>query len=254
MDEDGLPVEWWRAAAELAPDPVAFVHVDNTFAWVNQAWVRMVGYTPGELIGETWMKLTDAKDVGADMEEVAKVINGEQDCYYDFKFYRHKLTEDRIPVGIFVFRLPQSMCEKHEGYVVFARERASRTDLSDIRDEFAELKAAVEIFRRRDADFTEMRSSLTTIADCHACMKRSIDEAARDRKEIQATLNSVIAGGGKGVTIGGDYSGRDKTNTPQTVLLWLIAAIAVIGALAMGGRLLIEHGNSGSKVEAESAQ
>ena len=58
-------------------------------------------------------------------------------------------------------------------------------------------------------------------------------------------------GNGNRVNIGGDYSGRDKTNTPVVVLLWVVVAVMALGLTAMGAKLMISHENNRPNVTVE---
>lgn len=97
----------------------------------------MVGYSSAELIGRTWMEITELSDVGGDMAAVESVIDGSRNSYTTAKKYKHK-NGDEIPVVLTVWRFPPGSGEM----VGFSVEAVPSGQ--DWKIEFAKLKKTQE--------------------------------------------------------------------------------------------------------------
>lgn len=86
--------------------PVAMVSKDNKFVYVNPAYERLVGYSQAELLGRTWMSITENEDVGGDLVGVDSIsADDNRTVYTTAKHYKHK-NGDVIPIALTVWRFP----------------------------------------------------------------------------------------------------------------------------------------------------
>jgi PAS domain S-box-containing protein len=77
-----IPAEWWKRAAEVVPYGVACVDLDDTFLYVNQCFCQMLGYSQMELVGRTWMSITDDENVGGYLKSAEELKRSEVRDYY----------------------------------------------------------------------------------------------------------------------------------------------------------------------------
>jgi PAS domain S-box-containing protein len=86
-----IPAEWWKRAAEVVPYGVACVDLQNKFVYVNHSFCQMLGYSQMELVGRTWMSVTEDDDVGGDLKSVDDLKASEvRDSYTLQKRYIHR--------------------------------------------------------------------------------------------------------------------------------------------------------------------
>jgi diguanylate cyclase (GGDEF)-like protein/PAS domain S-box-containing protein len=71
----------FRLAMEHAPIGMALVDVDGRFLDVNRALCRIVGYDEEQLVGRTFQQITHPDDLAADLENVARLLDGTLDHY-----------------------------------------------------------------------------------------------------------------------------------------------------------------------------
>ena len=81
--------ERFRNAFDQAPIGKALVSLEGRFTRVNTALCRITGYSESDLLGTTFQLLTHPDDLDADLEEVHRVLAGEQESYELEKRYRH---------------------------------------------------------------------------------------------------------------------------------------------------------------------
>jgi PAS domain S-box-containing protein len=68
---------------------VAVVAMDHTLSWVNDAFAKIVGYRPEQLIGRTFESITHADDVRLDHRLAERLFAGEIHKYEMEKRYMH---------------------------------------------------------------------------------------------------------------------------------------------------------------------
>lgn len=104
MTRGGAPVGDPATLAELlASDPgfaervlssvpigIAVADGDGLLLQVNEAFARIVGYRPHELIGRDYRTLTMDEDLPATVEQRRRLLAGEVDRYHLAKRYRHR--------------------------------------------------------------------------------------------------------------------------------------------------------------------
>jgi diguanylate cyclase (GGDEF)-like protein/PAS domain S-box-containing protein len=81
--------ERFRNAFDQAPIGKALVSTDGHFTRVNAALCRITGYSEGDLLGTTFQALTHPDDLGADLDQLQRVLAGESESYEMEKRYRH---------------------------------------------------------------------------------------------------------------------------------------------------------------------
>lgn len=99
--------EWYLHALHHIHHPVSLINTEQKFVWVNRSFEHLVGYSEAELLGKTWMDITEMSDVGGDLASVTSIINEERQSYTTAKRYKHKSGE-LVPVAITVWRFPLS--------------------------------------------------------------------------------------------------------------------------------------------------
>ena len=98
--------EWFRAAMDVAADGFAAVcpH-SHKFLYVNQAYASLLGYSPVEMVGKTWMDFTYASDTGGDLASFKAIMSDSGTSFKMSKRYVHKLGH-LVPINICVHRYP----------------------------------------------------------------------------------------------------------------------------------------------------
>lgn len=226
-------VDWWFAASVQNPDPVAFVTVDDKFAWCNVAWCKLLGYSVEELRRKRWQEVTALEDVAADqagMDDLKE--HGTTEYYLEKEYIRKDGTH--VNIALYVHKHPE-YGEEHKGYIVFARELDSVTGIAALRADFERLGQAVVSMQTQAARVKEVQDELQELRD-----KNTRNEAV-----IHAMLN----GKGNNVNIGGDVTGRDKTNVPKNAQMWLILTVLALGVMAMGGKLYLDGGGDNPNLQ-----
>jgi diguanylate cyclase (GGDEF)-like protein/PAS domain S-box-containing protein len=74
FDRDRLDFE---GSFTFAPIGIALIGLDGRFLRVNPAFCQITGYAPEELLGKAVRDITHPDDVGADAEQVARLLAGE---------------------------------------------------------------------------------------------------------------------------------------------------------------------------------
>lgn len=145
MLNDETKREWFAHALQRIHHPVCLVDAHNRFVWCNAAYEKLVGYSESELLGRTWMSITDNEDVGGDLAAVDSIISGERDTYTTQKEYEKKsgettkvaLTVWRFPmsgklIGFSVEAVPEgdlaAMQRVYEGHIIEIQELRSRIE------------------------------------------------------------------------------------------------------------------------------
>ena len=85
--EIGEAQERFRRAFEDAPIGMAVATLDGRFLEVNQALCAITGYTPQQLTGTTFSRITHPEDVAADLQVMRGLVTGELNASVDEKRY-----------------------------------------------------------------------------------------------------------------------------------------------------------------------
>lgn len=198
MDNDFIiPEGFWKSVCEDVNHPLACVDLENRFRWVNRAYELLLGYSYGELIGRTWMEVTEQKDIGPDWANVQAIIRGDTDAYTMQKDYRHK-NGRKIKVSLTVRRFPESMLQNMICFrVETPKVYASHQEIDEVRDSLMghlnELKAMVLNNRKYE-----------------------------DNHRIEVNVDK---------SIGGDSVGRDK-NSDASIKIMMGGLVAIIALSA----------------------
>jgi hypothetical protein len=75
--------------------------------------------------------------------------------------------------------------------------------------------------------------------DCQSQCKDDIEDIKQQVNQLTNSLLNRNGNGRSSVNIGGDYAGRDKTNVPTVVLLWIVIAVMALGLAGMGAKLVL---------------
>jgi diguanylate cyclase (GGDEF)-like protein/PAS domain S-box-containing protein/hemerythrin-like metal-binding protein len=96
----------FRAVFENAAVGLAHVSLQGGFLNINQEFCRILGYSREEILQEGlgFQQITLPEDLGADLENIDRVLRGEGDHYALSKRYRHK-DGQIVWVNLFVYLL-----------------------------------------------------------------------------------------------------------------------------------------------------
>lgn len=97
--------DWWPRAFSLVSTEGAFIcTTPGEILWSNDAFARMLGYSPEELIGRSWQSLTPEEDVEEQFMESQQVLSRQGQTRYE-KIYLHK---DGRPIPVLLSYRPTS--------------------------------------------------------------------------------------------------------------------------------------------------
>lgn len=229
-------LDWWLTAADKCPVAVAFINTDGNYAWTNPAFSKLLGWSKTEILGKHWTELTPLTEIGEGQESELRGRLGELQEVFETKTLKTKAGLEHL-VSIYAHRFPPY--GDYQGWIMFITDAgASKESIDSLRREYIKLKGIVE--------------GIQTARDqCQVVHAASLQKVIEEQKGISDRLDGLLQslatrnGNGNRVNIGGDYSGRDKTNTPTVVLMWVVIAAVCLGVASMGSRLLIrmqEHG------------
>lgn len=226
-------LDWWLTAAEKCPVAVAFINVDGRYAWTNPAFSKLLGWSKAEIVGKHWTDITPLTEIGEGQQTELRGRLGEQLEVFETKHLKTKAGAESL-VSIYAHRFPPY--GEYQGWIMFITDAgATRESVDQLRQEYVRIKGMVDgISAARDRDQEERRTALREVIEEQRATKERIDEL----------MNSLLTSNGNNkssVSIGGDYAGRDKTNTPTTVLIWMIIAVMALGLAAMGAKLIMGH-------------
>ena len=156
MNEEEVPLEFYKSLAQDIGYPLACVTNDNKFIWVNSAFEKLVGYSVSELIGKTWMTITKYADVGADLANTDAIMSGKIDEYRMEKKYIHKRGHD-INIELTVKRWPKSNIEPLVYFRVEAcPAKSTKLELDTLHDELLtvikDLQRRIELAEKKNND------------------------------------------------------------------------------------------------------
>jgi len=82
--------ERFRSTFEQAAVGIAHVAPNGGFLRINDRFCEIVGYTRDEMLARTFQDITHPDDLDADLENVQRLLRGEEDTYAISKRYLHK--------------------------------------------------------------------------------------------------------------------------------------------------------------------
>jgi len=85
--------ERFRATFEQTAVGIAHVSSEGRFLRINQAFCDLVGYTHDEMLAQTFQEITHPDDLDTDLDNAARLWDGETDIYSREKRYLHKNGE-----------------------------------------------------------------------------------------------------------------------------------------------------------------
>lgn len=240
-------LRWWRMACDKNPDPIAFVSPENVFLYCNTSWCRLVGYSESELLGKSWMSITNKPDVGSDLAEAESIKSGDKDEYYIEKQYIHR-DGTSIDILLYVHRCPS--IGEQLGYIVFARKKYEHRDVMELKREFALLRDQVLNLEAQHTSYESLSKKLD------ACSRQIERETGENRRLIEALVTKGNVRMFAGNEVGGDQINGDKTggnkNDSKIVLYSLLGFITFMTVAAitiLGGKLMGTHGGSSVTIE-----
>ena len=78
---------------------IAIVTIRHTFAWVNDDFAKIIGYSPENLMGRTFESITHPDDVDLDHDLADRLLLGEIDKYEMEKRYIHS-NQSTVPIHL----------------------------------------------------------------------------------------------------------------------------------------------------------
>lgn len=155
-------LKWFEEACRVINHPIAFVDVDQRYVWVNHAYSQLLGYSPSELRGVTWMSVTAPQDVGGDLHSIEDVLAGESVNYTLLKRYVRK-NGTMLPVAITVWRYPADCDQAIQGFTIQATSEVL-TDITEIKrqheNELATLRERMDRVEWRHDSFAKLGSGV----------------------------------------------------------------------------------------------
>ena len=237
-------LEWWMTAADKCPVAVAFINEHGNYSWTNLAFSKLLGWSKTEILGKHWTELTPLTEIGEGQESELRGRLGELQEVFETKTLKTKVGTECL-VSIYAHRFPSY--GEYQGWIMFITDAgATKESVDALRREYVKLKGIVEGIQ-------------TTRDQCQVVHAAILREVVEEQKGTSDRLDELLQnlavknsnGNGNRVNIGGDYSGRDKTNTPVVVLLWVVVAVMALGLTAMGAKLMISHENNRPNVTVE---
>lgn len=190
-----------RAIFSMPLMGIAVSTLDKNFFDVNEGFCSMVGYSPDELRGMTWVDLTHPDDLAADVEQFQRVISGEQDNYVLEKRYIRKDGQTVwAEVAVQAFRLDDG---RIDFFIAFTYDVTRRMDirsaLQEQLDVTRKLVDRLEFQNRLLHDFAHitshnLRSPIGNLRGLIELFKRESDESERDFlfTQIDTVCNSLM--------------------------------------------------------------
>jgi PAS domain S-box-containing protein len=151
----------FRALFESAAVGMILADMQGRMLAVNGAFAKMLGYTPGELIGKHYTALTNPEDIGVQNALLRELFEGKRDSFLLEKRYIHK-----------------------NGGVIWGR-----INISGIRDTEDKLIYGVGVVE----DITEKKLAAQTIQNEQQLLRRIIDLHERDRQITAYEIHDGIA-------------------------------------------------------------
>ncbi|WP_271077635.1 PAS domain-containing sensor histidine kinase [Aurantiacibacter sp. MUD61] len=166
----------WR----VSPDMMCFFHADGTFASVNPAWHRTLGWAPDELVGEPYIQFVHPDDVERSQEAFGEILAGRPVLRFENR-YRHRDGGYRWLSWVAVPEDDMYFCSARD--ITIDREQARTIETQqeeaslreqflaiighDLRNPLAALGSGLTILERRSEEesllpiIKQMRSSVT---------------------------------------------------------------------------------------------
>lgn len=239
-------LDWWMTAADKCPVAVAFINEHGNYSWTNLAFSKLLGWSKAEILGKHWTELTPLTEIGEGQESELRGRSGELQEVFETKTLKTKVGTECL-VSIYAHRFPPY--GEYQGWIMFITDAgATKESVDALRREYVKLKGIVEgIQTTRDQCQVVHAAILQKVIEEQKGTSERLDELLQNL----AVKNSNGNGNGNRVNIGGDYSGRDKTNTPTIVLMWVVIAAVCLGVASMGARLMIRLQDNGPNVTVE---
>lgn len=238
-----VEVEWWKRACEESPHAIAFVGVDDTFIYVNNAWCKLCGWAAAQLIKQkTWQDITLQEDIGSDQVSAEGLKAGTDEEYYLEKEYVSP-TGQRRGVGLYVRRHPPF--GPHEGFIVFATPLNSR-EQEALRRAYVDLKSSVSILEEQQNLSLEQQRGFQACQTELEYVKQDVQEIKESQRHLTDRIDQVLTatikdGDNITLTSGNEHVGRDKT-TNSTILVMVVAATLVgMGTVLFGGKFAFDY-------------
>jgi diguanylate cyclase (GGDEF)-like protein/PAS domain S-box-containing protein len=134
-----------RLATLFAASPVGIVegHPDGSILTANDAFARMIGYGPEELVGKNAQDLVHPQSLPVVAPALQAVLDGRLSAYTSERLYTHR-DGSPVPVlvSVVVLRGPEGEPLRMVGFVVDQREQKSAADaMRQLADTLAEREA-----------------------------------------------------------------------------------------------------------------
>lgn len=185
-----LKFHWWKLACDKSREAIAFVSTDDKFLYCNNSWCKLTGYSFSELIGKTWISITEPADIGPDMYGIQAIKDQEIDEYYIEKSYIKKDSK-KVSVKLYVHRYPEH--GEQEGYIVFAIPLSSK-EYEDLREKFLTVQKDVLLLQQNQISNDLVNNQIKM-------MEQKLEQ---NQELMKLALNKSSS-----INIGDNLSGRD---------------------------------------------
>ena len=165
---------------------IALVSLEGSFIQVNSALAKIVGYTPDELIKESFQNITHPDDLEKDLRYVKQMLNGEIQTYQMEKRYRHKngnyvwillnvsLVKDKAEKPLYFVSQIQDITQNK-------LQAQKLIDLNEVKNKFIKIVSH------------QLRTPLTSVRwNLEALLSNEMGELTTSQKEFVETTSKAV--------------------------------------------------------------
>jgi diguanylate cyclase (GGDEF)-like protein/PAS domain S-box-containing protein len=164
--------ERFRSTFEEAAVGMAVSGLDGGFLQVNRSLCEMLGYSEEELLATTFLAITHPDDLGADLDHMRRMLEGEIDS---FRTEKRCLHADGHPVWV---SLNASVVRDSAGEpLYFIAQAQDITDRKEVEEERARRARHAALRADVSAALAEGGTLPSVLQRCAECMVRHLDAA-----------------------------------------------------------------------------
>ena len=248
----------WEGAFHNAPIGMALVDLDGGWLAVNRALCRLLGRGESELLKTDFQSLTHPDDLGPDLEELARTVAGETECYEMEKRYLRpdgsivwavlsvSLVRDYEKRPLYFVSQLQDITARKDSEAELQRysERLTElarqdplTGLSNYREFHAMLDSELERGRRYRQQWSLV---LFDVDGFEAINARDRFEGDRVLHEVGTAITAACRASDLGARIGGDEFALIMPNTSEEEAI--MAALRIAAEVARAGIASLSFG------------
>ncbi|CAA9285857.1 MAG: Sensory box histidine kinase/response regulator [uncultured Acetobacteraceae bacterium] len=176
----------WR----LSTDLMVVARFDRTIVAVNPAWTALLGWTEGELVGESLTGLVHPDDVERTLAEAGKLSRGLTTLRFENR-YRHKdgscrwLSWTAVPAGGFVHGVGRDI----------TAERAAQAELAEAQEQLRQAQKMEAVGQLTGGVAHDFNNLLQVVLGSLDLLRRRVPDAdERTRRSIQGATEAAKRG------------------------------------------------------------